>query len=307
MHLRATQCFVLLLAMVCLSFSTTAVAADVANIDFQKDVEYGTGGGEPLVLDLARPVGLDQPAPGLVLIHGGGWMAGNKQMYSGLLKQCAERGYVAVSVGYRFTPKHRFPSQIEDVKCATRWMRAHAEELGLDADHLGAMGHSAGAHLSMILGTMDSGDGLEGEGGWADQSSKVQAVVSYYGPANLAIPESEVNQLAGRDVFNVAAVRTILDAAVGKPSQEKMEQLKQCSPMTYVNEGDAPMLLFQGTRDVLVPYDQAFWMAGALTKAKVPGRVELIFGAGHGFSKAENERTMQMAFEFFDEKLKQAK
>lgn len=306
MHLRAIG-LVLLSTLIGLSVSTVAQAADVANIEFQKDVQYGTGGGEPLLLDLARPVGLEEPAPGLLLIHGGGWMTGNKQMYSSLLKQCAERGYVAVSVGYRFAPKHRFPSQIEDVKCATRWMRAHSEELGLDPEHLGAMGHSAGAHLSMILGTMDSGDGLEGEGGWEDQSSKVQAVVSYFGPANLAIPEDEVDELAGREVFNMAAVRTILDAAVGKPSQEKMEELKKCSPMNYVNEGDAPMLLFQGTRDVLVPYDQAFWMAGALTKAKVPGRVELIFGAGHGFSKAENERTLQMAFEFFDGNLKQAK
>jgi len=306
MRFRATG-LVLLAALVCLSISTTAVAEDAANIEFQRDVQYGTGGGEPLHLDLARPVGLDEPAPGLVLIHGGGWMAGNKGTYASLIKKCAAEGYVTVSVGYRFTPKHRFPAQIEDVKCAVRWMRAHAEELGLDPDHLGAMGHSAGAHLSMILGTMDSGDGLEGEGGWEDQPSKVQAVVSYFGPANLAIPEDEVGELAGSDVFNVAAARTILDAAVGKPSQEKEEELRKCSPMTYVNEGDAPMLLFQGTRDVLVPYDQAFWMAEALTKANVPGRVELIFGAGHGFSKAENERTMQMALEFFDENLKQAK
>ncbi len=307
MRLRATCCLVLFSALVCFSLSTTVVAADTANIEFQKDVQYGTGDGEPLHLDLARPLGLEEPAPGLLLIHGGGWMAGNKQMYNTLLQQCAERGYVAVAVAYRFTPKHRFPAQIEDVKCATRWMRAHADELGLDADHLGAMGHSAGAHLSMILGTMDSGDGLEGEGGWSDQSSKVQAVVSYFGPVDLAIPEEKIEQLAGREVFNVAAVRRILDAAVGKPSQERMDELRRCSPLTYVNEGDAPMLLFQGTRDVLVPYDQAFWMAGALTKAKVAGRVELIFGAGHGFSKPENQRTLQMAFEFFDEKLKLAK
>ncbi len=307
MRLRATDYFVLFSALLCLAFGTTAVAADAANIEFQKDVQYGTGGGEPLLLDIARPLGLEKPAPGLLLIHGGGWMAGNKRIYSTLLQQCAERGYVAVAVGYRFVPKHRFPAQIEDVKCATRWMRAHADELGLDGDHLGAMGHSAGAHLSMILGTMDSADGLEGDGGWADQSSKVQAVVSYFGPVDLAIPEDKIEQLAGREVFNVGAVRRILDAAVGKPSQERLEELRQCSPLTYVNEGDAPMLLFQGTKDVLVPYDQAFWMAGALTKANVPGRVELIFGAGHGFSKTENVRTLHMAFEFFDERLKLAK
>jgi len=302
-----------MLALLCLffsttgSFSTTAFAADTANLEFQKDVQYGTGGGEPLLLDMARPVGLEEPAPGLLLIHGGGWMGGDKRTYLALLEQCAERGYVAVAVAYRFAPKHRFPAQIEDVKCATRWMRAHAKELGLDADHLGAMGHSAGAHLAMILGTIDSGDGLEGTGGWADQSSKVQAVVSYFGPVNLAIPEDKIEELAGGDVFNVAAVRHILDAAVGKPSRDRLEELRQCSPLTYVNQGDAPMLLFQGTKDVLVPYDQAFWMAGALTKANVSGRVELIFGEGHGFSKPENEPTLRMAFEFFDEKLKQAK
>ena len=279
------------------------LAADALQIEVQEDVQYGTGAGEPLHLDIARPIGMDAAAPGLVLIHGGGWMMGNKRSYKELIQRCAEEGYVTVSVGYRLAPKHRFPSQVEDSKCAVRWLRAHADDLGLDPDRIGAMGHSAGAHLSMMLGTMDTEDGMEGEGGWSDQSSKVQAVVSYFGPVDLAVLPEKVDDLAAGDVINITAVRRILQAAVGGPAEEHQDVLKLNSPLSYVTPGDAPTLMFQGTKDVLVPYDQAFWMAKALTDAKIPGRVELILGAPHGFVNSENERTFEMAMDFFAEHL----
>jgi acetyl esterase/lipase len=245
-----------------------------------------------LTLHLTRPKKLDAPAPVIVYIHGGGWRQGNKDAHLPQIREAAQRGYVSVSVGYRFAPKHPFPAQVEDVKCAVRWLRAHASELQLDPDRIGAIGYSAGAHLAMMLGTMDSSDGFEGEGGWPDQSSKVQAVVAYFGPTNFLSQYPSV------------AV-PIIEQFLGGARQEKEEAYKQASPLTYVNEGDAPTLIFHGTKDILVPYEQAFEMAVALTKAKVPGRVELIVGAGHGWRDADLERTERLAMEFFDQYLKQ--
>src|SRR6476620_10344115 len=118
----------------------------------------------------------------------------------------------------------------------------------------------------MMLGVMDKADGLEGEGGWADQSSKVQAVVAYFGPVDLLGEYPPTSQ-------------NIVKNFIGGTKEEKTAEYKRASPITYVNAGDAPMLLFQGTEDVLVPYDQAYVMAKALTSAKVPGRVELMLGA----------------------------
>jgi acetyl esterase/lipase len=227
-----------------------------------------------------------------VVIHGGGWSAGRRQDMTGFMREAAGHGYVSATVSYRLTPKHQFPAQIEDVKAAIRYLRAHAGELHIDPQHIGALGVSAGAHLAMMLGTLDTADGLEGDGGNSEQSSKVQAVVSFVGPCNLARGEYTPVQTA------------ILSAFVGGNPHEKQDICKRASPITYVSKGDAPILLFFGTKDPLVSYDQAFEMANALTAAEVPARVELIVGAGHGWLGDEMVRTIQASLGFFDEKLK---
>lgn len=272
--------------------------ADDFAVQFEADVQYGMGGGEPLLLNLARPK-LDDaarqaagPLPAVVCIHGGGWQGGNRSNFDGLIRQLAARGYVAVTISYRLAPKHVFPAQIEDCKCAVRWLRAKSSELGVDPQRIGALGGSAGAHLAMMLAVMDPKDGLEGDGGWPDQSSKVQAAVSFSGPTNLV----------GK--FSHESTR-ILQTFLGGTMEEKLELYRQASPITYVNQGDAPLLLFAGTKDPLVPYDQAFQMTTALHEAGVTGRVELLIGAGHGWGGKEFERTLRATFEFLDEHLKQ--
>jgi acetyl esterase/lipase len=260
-------------------------------IETKANVEYGTGGGEKLTLHLAQPKNLTKPAPAVVVIHGGGWAGGSKDMHRDQIERLARRGYVAVSVGYRFAPKHKFPAQVEDVKCCVRWLRAHADDLKLQPEKIGAVGFSAGAHLSMMLGVMDKQDGLEGDGGWADKSSKVQAVVAYFGPTNLVGEYSPIT-------------RAIVENWIGKKPEDDVELYKRASPITYVNRRDAEMLLFQGTSDVLVPYEQAWQMANALTRHDINGRVELMLGAEHGWGGEESERTWKNTEKFFDERLK---
>jgi acetyl esterase/lipase len=282
------------LSVVCVAMlaGSSVPAQDAATeIEFKADVEYGTGGGQPLKLNLAHPKNNSSVRPALLFIHGGGWAAGNRKDLDIGIKDAARRGFVAVSVGYRLAPKDPFPAQIEDVKYCVRWMRAHADELKLDPKHIGAIGFSAGAHLSMMLGVMDKDDGLEGSGGWADQSSKVQAVVAYFGPADLTSDYPE-------------ASKGILKNFLGGTLEEKKDDYRRASPITYVNAGDAPMLLFQGTNDVLVPYEQAFIMAKALTNAKVPGRVELLLNYNHGWGGKDLEYTQRESYDFFEKWLK---
>jgi acetyl esterase/lipase len=262
---------------------------------FEKDVVYGTGAGEELKLNLGRPKELSGATPCVVVIHGGGWAAGNKSQHDAQVRELAKRGYVAATVGYRFAPKHVFPAQIEDVKCAIRFLRANAEKYQIDKDRIGAVGFSAGAHLSMLLGTMDKEDGLEGEGGNPDQPSKVNAVVAWFGPTDLT--SSDWPDVTGKIFLNF----------LGGPRQEKLDLYKKASPITYVNKGDAPMLLIQGTKDVLVPWTQATSMVDALTKANVYGRVDLIAGAGHGWQGAELTRTADETWAFFEQFLKKKK
>ncbi len=274
------------------SIPTTLWAAEGAGVDYKPDVTYATVAGEELKLELASPKGLDHAVPAIVVIHGGGWMAGKRQDMASIAKEAAAHGYVAASISYRFAPKHRFPAQIEDSKCAVRYLRAHANELHIDPQRIGAIGVSAGAHLSMMLGTMDSADAMEGDGGNPEQPSKVQAVVSFVGPVNLA-----------RDNYSETQTQ-ILAAFLGGNPKEKQAECRRASPITYLNKGDAPMLCFFGTKDPLVSFDQAFQIATALTNAEVPGRVEMILGAGHGWGGKERIRTHNATMAFFDEHLK---
>lgn len=267
-----------------------ATAADTLPVELKTDVEYGKVGDEALLLDLVTPPKSDTPRPGLIFIHGGGWAGGRKEDFTAFAKDFATAGYVAVSVNYRLAPKHPCPAQIEDCKCAVRWMRAHADELGLDPERIGAIGGSAGGHLALMLGVMDEGDGLEGEGGWPDQSSKVQAVVNYVGPTDLMGTLPPIS-------------RGILKNFLGGTREEKRELAIQASPVTYVSAGDAPCLSFMGTKDPLVPHEQGVLLANKLTEAGVPGRVEFILGAGHGFEPEEMRRTIEAAKEFLAEEL----
>lgn len=270
----------------------TVRAEEKAEIEIKSDIVYGTGAGEELKLDLATPKGLAQAVPAIVMIHGGGWMQGKRQDMTELMKRAAEHGYISATVSYRFAPKHRFPAQVEDVKCAVRYLRAHGDELKIDPNRIGAMGISAGAHLSMMLGTLDSADGMEGDGGNPDQPSKVQAVVSYVGPVNLVRPSYTDTQ------------EQILEAFFGDKPLNKQADCRRASPVRYVNKGDAAMLLFFGTKDPLISADQAYQISEALTEAEIPGRVELLVGAQHGWTGPELERTLSASLSFFDQSLK---
>ena len=281
--------------VICIGFKIAPLtAADKFEVETKLDVEYGAGGGEKLLMDLAIPKGASVPLPGIVFIHGGGWQGGNRKAYSKEIENFASRGYVVATISYRLAPKHQFPAQVEDCKCAIRYLRAHADELNLDLERVGAIGHSAGAHLSMMMGTMDKSDGLEGEGGWQDQSSKVQAVVAFFGPTDLTdeYPDSSSG---------------IVAKFIGGPRSEKMDQYRKASPITYVDSDDAPTLIFHGTKDHLVPHDQAVQMANALSESGVPGRIELMLGMPHGWGGAEAERTRRASLEFFDSVLKKPK
>lgn len=258
----------------------------------QQNVVYGNGGSEDLLLDLATPVRGSGPFPAIVCIHGGAWRSGDKSWYKDKIIAFAEHGYVAVSVNYRLAPKHKFPAQVEDVKCAVRYLRAHAAELDIDPAKIAAIGDSAGGHLALLLGFMDSADGLEGDGGNSGPSSKVQAVVNYYGPADLTVTEKWAQ---GQKV----QANYFLDT-----NDPAAPVVSRASPVTYIDSADPPVLTFHGTADPIVPVEQARRLHEVLKKSKVPERLELIEGAGHGWNEEQRLRIDRLSLEFLDQHLK---
>jgi acetyl esterase/lipase len=292
-----------------LAVAQTAPAAEPTttaaqpNVVVEKDIIYGKGGTEDLKLDLARPEHAEGLLPGIVFIHGGGWSGGNRSAYKNDIQGAAKRGYVAVTIEYRLThsdksgkAKYPFPDQIEDCKCAVRWLRANAEKYHVDPNRIGATGGSAGGHLSLLVGVAGSVKKFEGTGGNSDASSQVQAVVNWFGPTDLA-----------RMYHYNKQVDRLLSTLVGGTPQEQPEQYKEASPVTYVSKDVCPILTIHGTVDKLVPVEQAVEFDAAMKKAGATSELMLLEGQGHGFTGDANRKAREATFAFFDKCLKPAK
>jgi len=242
-----------------------------ASITVEKDVQYGVGGDTPLLLDIYSPKEIKKPVPALIFIHGGGWKGGDKKSYSPYTIAYAEKGYVAATILYRKVPKALFPAPVEDAKCAVRWMRANAKKYNVDPNKIAVLGGSAGGHLSMMVAYSDDPK-LEGNGGHADQSSRVQAVVNLYG----------VPDMTGA----LAANSPECTGFIGKPQAEAMDLYALASPITHITKDDPPTLSFHGTIDDLIPPAETENLHKKLEDAGVPNAYSIIEGWPHTMDAA---------------------
>jgi len=276
------------------------------DVEHVRDVEFGKGGPRALTLDILRPkVKPKEPMPVIVFVHGGGWRMGKKEGGIARVIPLAQRGYFCVTINYRLSDEAVFPAQIEDCKCAVRFVRARAKEYGVDPDRVGAWGTSAGGHLVALLGTAGDAGDLEGKGGWDKYSSKVQAVCDYFGPTDF-MKYIEDAQKAGKDIEEMK--RQNADNAISKllggPFWEKRDLCRKASPITYVSKDDPPFLICHGDKDELVPLSQSEALRDALKKAGVECTLHVVKGAAHGIRDPESDKRMTA---FFDKHLRGGK
>lgn len=246
------------------------------------NVAYGTDPAQKM--DVYLPAGFTGLRPGVALIHGGGWQAGDKGFYAPAGRALAALGFVAFSLNYRLTPAAHYPAQADDVQRAVRWMRAHAADYRMDPARVGALGDSAGGHLSLILGTHDTRD--NSEAALAAQSSRVQCVVDFYGPTDLttALPASPHG-----DAQKYSA-QVIRDLFGGTP-QEKPALARAASPLFSVDSKSAPTLIITGADDPLVAPEASERLADALRAAGVESVLAIIYKQGHGFLQPGDPQT----------------
>jgi acetyl esterase/lipase len=258
------------------------------------DLAYVTPGHERQTLDLYLPAaGTNSPV--ILWIHGGAFRMGDKRGVEAL--DYLRRGYAVASLGYRLSQHAIFPAQIEDCKAAVRWLRAHAREYGLDADHFGAWGASAGGYLVAMLGT--TGDVKEFDvGGNLDQSSRVQCVVDFFGPTDFL--QMDAHRLPGGMEHGIADSPE--SQLIGGKLSAHPDRVQRANPITYVSAGDPPFLIVHGDRDPLVPHHQSEVLEQALKQASVPVTFYTVAGAGHGGFK--DPAVDRLVGEFFERYLR---
>lgn len=270
------------------------VVNDAEKID--RDVTYGKAGDVELKMDIYHPKTTSGKAsPVAMYVHGGGWRAGDKAQGAGAMaiSELVKRGYLVASINYRLAPQYKFPAQIEDAKCAVRFLRANADKYHLDPKRIGVWGGSAGGHLVALLGTTDASADFEGNGGHADQSSRVQAVVDMFGPADLTFG---LGLRLREEVFGA--------------SSDQDEVLKRASPVHYVSKDDPPFLILHGDQDKVVALDQSQRLLDRLKEAGVPATLVVVKNAGHGFAPTGGEispsrpELIQIIADFFDRNLR---
>lgn len=262
----------------------------------ERDVVYKTTEKMELKLDLYVPKAKPKAKHGrgvLVWIHGGAWLAGSKDRVHPWMLELTQHDYVVVSVQYRLSQQAIFPAQIHDCKAALRWLRAHAEKYELNRDCIAVAGASAGGHLAALLGTSGDVKSLEGESVHVDESSRVQAVIDFFGPTDLLL----MGKQSGADSkIDHDAADSPESKLIGASIQDHPEKTRKANPMQYVSKDDPPFLIFHGDKDDVVPYQQSVILHEALKKVKVSSTLVRVKDAKHGFPITPEYRRQIKAF-----------
>jgi acetyl esterase/lipase len=282
----------LLLLLPLLVLTQTAFGAEKP-YEIIEDLVYSNPNGLPLLLDLYLPdVPPGEQLPVVVWVHGGGWKNGSKQKPRA--EFLAEHGYAVASINYRLTGVAMWPAQIEDCRESVRWLRRNASKYSLDPNRIGTWGSSAGGHLVALMGTLPYENG-------ETVSSRVQAVVGWYGPTDLlAMPPNNVgNGRTEEDVANSNGAKLL-----GCTVSECVDLAKQASALFNVTSDDAPFLIMHGDLDPGVPISQSTRLYGELKRAGVHAEFEIVPEAGHGTSHFATKEVKDRVRSFFDAFLK---
>ena len=242
---------------------------ETQNVDVTVDrnVVYGNADEPMHRADIYRlkSVSKSQKRPGVIMIHGGAWFAGDKANDAVHARRLAKLGFVVVAINYRLIPKHPYPAQLDDCNLALEWMTSHANELGMNVDALGAWGYSAGGHLSALLATHPK-EGLP----------RLKAAVVGAAPCDLTqVPEGS----------------SLLVGLLGGTRAKYPARYADASPVTHVSQDDPPVFMFHGSKDWLVPPAGSRAMLEALEKNGVKCELCAVANKAHLMTFIDTEAT----------------
>lgn len=260
-------------------------SGNAGRVTLHENVVFADHDGRELSCDVFLPPdNMDRPAPGLMLVHGGAWQVGDPGQLRGYGFLIGREGYVCVIPQYRLTTEATWPAQLHDVKAALRWMRTHADDLGLDPDRIAVSGHSSGGHLALMLAGTPNHPLLDGDtagdrptGLTAAQrkpltDTSVGAVASFYGPTRLEPGGAMLKQ----------SVEALMGAGANP------ERYAEASPSTHLGSEFPPTILLHANRDELVPVAQSVELFDALRALDVPCELHTFDGCPHMYDGARD-------------------
>lgn len=273
------------LISMCLLLSMFSFAGD-ASERIIKNIEFARIDKHRLALDLYLPEGVKNP-PLVIWIHGGGWKSGSRNDCK--IRWMTDHGFAIASISYRLTDQAIFPAQIHDCKAAVRWLRANRETYGYSAEKLAVAGSSAGGMLAALLGTSGGVLNMEGNvGNNLDQSSRVQAVIDFYGATDFVLRSKTQPNRANEP-------GSVVHRLLGGGADKKIKLAEMASAAFHVSPDDPPMLVFHGEKDETVLPDQSKRIHDVYSATGLPITLIIVKKAGHGgknFHNADNRRTM---------------
>lgn len=232
--------------------------------DYQPDITFRTVDGVDLKLDASIPDG-PGPHPAVILVHGGGWEAGDKRTYINyIFEPLTDAGFAWFSIDYRLAPTHTWPAPGDDVLFALDWLRNRAAHFRIDPSRFGLVGESAGGHLVSWAATRA-------------EPGMLAAVVPFYGVHDFV-------SFAAHHKGELKNIRQLL--GVQRLTAQTAERHREASPIAFVHPQMPPLLMIHGTEDPSVPYQQSVDMCDAVTSQGVACDVYPVAG-GHGMNNWE--------------------
>ena len=243
-------------------------------VSIKEGVVIGQGGEKSLKADIFIPPREGKGRPSILLVHGGGWLEGDRSQLKGYGILLARLGFVCMCNSYRLSNEAIWPAQIQDVNCAIRYLRKNAEDLGLDPNRIGISGNSAGAHLSLMAAATEYEEIFEGEGGNNEVSSEVKAVCAIYAPTT-------IRQLKNLDPLDNAFLKLMGENA-------EITDYEKASPMNYITNDFPPCMLIHGSTDSVVRLKDSTNFYEKLIEHERPTSLHIFAEEEHAFDGEAN-------------------
>lgn len=225
-------------------FITIASTTPPPSVKEIKNITYVRYGNRALQLDFYLPKTPHKKlTPGIVFVHCGGWKHGYRENFTPMAIRMAEQGYAAATISYRLSPEAQYPAAIYDAKAAVRWMRSHAKQYGIDAQHIAIAGGSAGGQIASLVGVTDGEEKFDPKMKDSKVSSAVQAIINIDGLSDFT------SEAALKYEDDPKKNPSAAGAWFGGRYAETTELWAEASPINHVSK-NTPPILFIGSAQI---------------------------------------------------------